>query len=73
MTRNGSPKVPGTYAISGNKVTLCSGNRPGRLPASGTYKFKITGNKLKFTVVSDSNPACVGRMDVLTHGKWTKV
>ncbi|MDQ6779343.1 MAG: hypothetical protein M3071_24655 [Actinomycetota bacterium] len=41
-------------------------------PAPGTYRFTVAGNALKLTKVSDSNPACVGRVTVLA-GKFTKV
>ena len=61
-------KSIGNYPISvkGNKVTIgrgptCSG--------SGTYTFKLTGSKLKFTRVKDS---CTGRASVLAH-TFTKV
>ena len=45
--------------------------RHGRLSGTGKYKFKLTGNRLRFTVISDSS-SCAGGKDVLTRGAFTK-
>lgn len=72
-THNGKPVVHGKDSIKGNKITFQPGSGPGKCPAVGKYKFHLTGTKLRFTVISDSNPACIGRRDVLTHGPFHKV
>ena len=70
---NGHPVVHGADSIKGDKITFQPGKGMDKCPAPGTYKFKLSGSKLTFTVVSDSNPKCAGRRDVLTHGPFTKV
>lgn len=72
-THNGHAVVKGKDSIKGDKITFePGGSGSGKCPASGKYKFKLSGNKLRFTVIKDSNPACAGRRDVLTHGPFTK-
>lgn len=68
----GKLEVKGNYLIKGQKVTVHDTSGPGKCPGTGTYKFKATGNKLRFTKISDSNPACLGRVTVL-KGTFTKV
>ncbi len=72
-TQNGKLIVKGRATISGNTVTFKDSSGPGKCPGTGKYRFKLSGKKLKLTVISDSNSACVGRKDVLTHGAFTKV
>ncbi len=69
---NGKLTDKGKATISGNKITFKDTGGPGKCPAPGKYKFKLTGAKLKLTAISDSTAACVGRKDVLTHGALTK-
>jgi hypothetical protein len=71
VTDDGAAVIHGKYSIKGDKITLTDKGGKDACPASGTYKFTLAGNKLKFTRVSDSNPACVGRVTVLA-GKFTK-
>jgi hypothetical protein len=73
VSDNGTVVVHGKYKIKGNKITVFGGTGEASCPAKGTYKFTLTGTKLKFKVVSDSNPACIGRKLLLTHGTFTKI
>jgi hypothetical protein len=74
--QNSKVVVKGKNKITGSKITFkdtsgkdsCLGTG-----TTGTYKFKLKGNKLKFTKISDSNPRCQGRVVVLTSGTFTKV
>jgi hypothetical protein len=68
----GHAVVHGKYTIKGNKISLTDSSGRGKCPGTGVYKVKKTGTSLKFTKVSDPNPACVGRATVLTAGTWTK-
>ena len=68
---NGKERIHGTYSIKGADITLKDGSGPDACPAPGTYKFKLSGKTLKFTKISDSNPACIGRQIVL-KGTFTK-
>jgi hypothetical protein len=72
VIHKGRTTVHGKYSIKGSKITLKGGTGPNACPAPGTYKFKLKGKTLKFTKVSDSNPACVGRQTVL-KGTFTKI
>jgi hypothetical protein len=72
VTDNGATVIHGKYTIKTDKITLTDKSGKDACPAPGTYKFTLSGNKLKFTKVSDSNPACIGRVTVL-GGKFTKV
>ncbi len=69
---NGKAVIDGKYTIKGNKVTLRDKSGPDACPAAGVYKFKLKGKTLKFTKVSDPNPACQGRVIVLKSA-FTKV
>lgn len=71
-TDNGHAVVHGKDSIKGHKITFQPGSGPGKCPTPGKYKFKLSGSKLRFTVIKDSNPKCAGRRDVLTHGPLTK-
>jgi Lipocalin-like domain len=62
----------GKYSIKGNKVSFNDTGGPAKCPGTGVYKFKLKGNKLKFTLVSDKNAACAGRRGVLTAGTFKK-
>jgi hypothetical protein len=64
-------EVTGSYTIKGNKLKLTDTSGPAKCPGTGTYKFKISGNRATLTKVKDAK-ACVGREDVLAH-KLTKV
>ncbi|HWF34715.1 MAG TPA: hypothetical protein VG295_05075 [Solirubrobacteraceae bacterium] len=72
VTDNGAVVIHGRYTITGDKITLRDKSGKDACPGSGTYKFALTANKLKFTRVRDPKPACVGRVTVLA-GKFTKV
>lgn len=69
---NGKVVIHGNYAIKGSKITLRDKSGPDACPAPGTYRFKLKGKSLKFSKVSDPNPACVGRVIVL-RSTFTKV
>jgi hypothetical protein len=62
----------GDYTIKGKKVSLKDTGGPAKCPGTGVYKFKVKGNTLKFTLVSDKNAACAGRRGVLTAGTFKK-
>jgi hypothetical protein len=68
LTWNGERSGGGTYVISGSTITLTP-KKGGQCTGKGKYKFKLSGDKLKFTVIKDS---CTVRRDVLTYGAWTK-
>jgi hypothetical protein len=73
MTLNGEPAVHGTFTINKNVISLKDSPGPGSCPTTGKYKFKVAGDSLKFTLVSDSTSSnCIGRVDVLKH-TFTKV
>src|ERR1700678_3454132 len=71
VTDNGKAVIHGKYTLDADKITLRDKSGPDACPAPGTYRFTLTGDALKFTKVSDSNPQCVGRVTVL-GGKFTK-
>jgi hypothetical protein len=68
LTWNGEKAGGGTYLISGSMITLTP-KKGGACTSKGKYKFKLSGDKLKFTLIKDS---CANRRDVLTYGAWTK-
>lgn len=72
VSRGRSAVVLGKYSITKNKVSLSHETGPLSCKSTGTYTFKLTGRKLKFTRVSDSSASCAGRVAVLS-GKFTKV
>jgi hypothetical protein len=57
----------GVAVLAGNTISLKDTGGPGACKGAGTYKFKLTGKKLKFTKVSDADPSCAGRRFVLAH------
>jgi hypothetical protein len=65
--------VEGKDSIKGNKITFHDKSGTGACPGTGKYKFKLSGKKLTFTLISDPKPACIGRKDVLTYGVFKKV
>jgi hypothetical protein len=73
--QNGTTMVDsGTYKISGSKITFKDQHTGGiSCPSTGTYRFKLTGKRLKFTVISDPANNCFGRRVVLTAQPFTKV
>jgi hypothetical protein len=60
------PQVQGNYTISGSTISFTDTGGPAKCAGTGKYKFKLTGDKLKLTKISDAM-ACIGRDDVLTH------
>ena len=68
---DGHPLTHGKDTIKGNTITFRDTGGMGACPTVGKYKFKLTGNKLRFTVISDSS-SCAGRKGVLTHGALTR-
>jgi hypothetical protein len=66
---NGSAKASGKFTISGSTVSLGPGGAG--CTTTGKYKFKLKGNALTFTKISDG-AGCIGREGVLAH-KFTKV
>ena len=77
VTDNGAIVIHGTDRIKGSKISFKDrGGKDSCLGAgtTGTYKFKLTGKKLKFTKVSETKKSCgQGRAVVLTSGTFTKV
>jgi hypothetical protein len=61
----------GKDTIEGNTITFHDTGGTGVYPGTGKYKFKLTDNQLRFTVIRDSS-SCAGRKGVLTHGALTK-
>jgi len=57
---------------TGNAASFKDTRGPGACKGVGTYKWTLTGMKLKFTKVSDPDSTCVGRRFVLKH-TFTKV
>jgi hypothetical protein len=72
-TENGHLIVKGTDTITGKKISLMDTSGPGKCSGTGNYKFKLSGHKLTFTVISDPSASCAGRKGVLTHGPLTKI
>jgi hypothetical protein len=72
VTDDGAAVIHGKYSISADKITLRDKSGKDACPAPGTYRFALADHQLKFTKVSDANPACIGRVTVLA-GKFTKV
>lgn len=73
VTDNGKAEVHGTFKITGDKVSVKDTGGPAKCSGTGKYKFTVTGNKVRFKLISDPSSSCVGRKDVLTHGAFTKV
>lgn len=72
VRRNGLAVIRGTYAVSGNRVTITDRTGPyhcrGR-QAVGAYTYAQLGSKLSFEVVRD---ACGGRKVVLATKPLTR-
>jgi hypothetical protein len=77
VTDNGVKVTHGINTIKGNKISFKdTGGKDSCLGAgtTGHYKFKLKGNKLKFTKISETKKGCgQGRLLVLTSGTFTKV
>src|ERR1700759_3044113 len=71
VKQNGKGVVKGKNTFKSGRVTFHDTSGPGKCPATGTYKYKVTGKKLKFTNVNDKSKACIGRETVL-KGAFTK-
>lgn len=69
ITVNGHLVAADEVFYKGDKIRFGRGYRGARCKSSGFYTFKVTGNKLNFTVRRDS---CTGRKDVLLH-TFTKI
>ena len=72
VTDNGSTVIHGKYTVVGTKITFTDKTGKDACPGSGTYTFKLSGQNLKFTRVSDSSANCAGRRVVLA-GSFTHV
>jgi hypothetical protein len=57
----------GVAVIAGTTIGLKDTGGPGACKGAGTYKFALSGKKLKFTKVSDADPSCAGRVFILKH------
>ena len=73
-TLNGKERGVGKYKATKDEVALTDipppgFNGPKELTATGTYKWKLDGRKLTFTVVKDDNKA---RVEIATAGPWEK-
>ncbi|MGO9498808.1 MAG: hypothetical protein ACLQA5_19160 [Solirubrobacteraceae bacterium] len=69
LTVNGHLKGGGKYTISGTTITLTP-KKGGECKGKAKYTFKLSGNTLTFTPITDT---CAVRRDVLTYGPWTKI
>ena len=69
---SGTVVVRGKYSIKGTTITFNDKTGRAACPGPGKYAFKLSGNKLKLTLVSDSKPSCLGRRVVLA-GNFTKI
>ena len=74
VTRDGTERVAGTYTVAKEEIALTDKPPPfagkdKEARASGTYKWKLDGKKLTFTVVKDENK---GRVGIATAGPWEK-
>lgn len=58
--------IRGRYSTTGSRITFGHETGDGACEKSGTYTWKKTGTKLKFTRVRES-PLCSGRSGVLAH------
>jgi len=67
LTWKGHVAGGGRYVISGSTITLTP-RKGGECTSKGKYTFKLSGGKLRFTVIKDT---CETRRDVLTYGAWT--
>ena len=72
VSDNGTTVVLGKNTIVGTKITFADKSGKAACAAPGTYTFKLSGQNLKFTRISDSNAKCVGRTIVLA-GSFTHV
>jgi outer membrane protein assembly factor BamB len=63
----GWPAMNGTWATTGNEVTLTLSTPVEGCPAPGRYTFALTGNAVTFGVVADS---CEPRRMVLDRNVW---
>lgn len=71
VKQNGKGIVKGKNTFKSGRVTFHDTSGPGKCPGTATYKYKVTGKKLKFTNVNDKSKACIGRETVL-KGTFTK-
>ncbi|MGH9844632.1 MAG: hypothetical protein ACREEM_38420 [Blastocatellia bacterium] len=74
LTKDGELAVEGRHASTAERVVFTDEKGPfscARMPggATGTYKWKLDGNKLIFTAVEDK---CLGRKVSLTARPWEK-
>jgi hypothetical protein len=67
----GTVVIHGKYTISGDKITFGHETGPDACGPSGTYVFKLSGAKLKFTRIKESS-TCIGRSTVLA-GPFAKI
>ena len=67
VSYRGTVGARGHYTVSGNKITF--NDKSGTLACSGpgVYRFKLSGNKLSFSRVSDGAVNCFGRREVLAQ------
>ena len=73
-TLDGKERGGGKYKATKDEVALTDTPPPGfagpkEYTATGTYKWKLDGNKVSFTLVQDENKARVG---IATAGAWEK-
>lgn len=74
VTTDGSERSVGIYKATRDEIKLTDTHPPGfvgdkTLTATGTYKWKLDGKKLTFTLVKDDNKA---RVEIVTAGPWEK-
>ncbi len=67
VSDNGKLVIRGRDSIKHGQITLHDKSGSDACPGAGTYKFTLSRNKVKFTLINDPNPACAGRRNVLAH------
>jgi hypothetical protein len=72
VTYKGAVVVQSEFTISGNKITFDDQSGPDACSVPGVYKFKLTGKKLNFTLLSDSSSKCSGR-ELIFSETFTRV
>jgi len=70
-SQKGAIEVEGTYTVKGDRVQFTDTNGPWACPMQqiGTYDWKVAGQHLTFSKVTD---ACKERVNGLTPHAWTK-
>ncbi len=78
LKHNGAFADAGKFQVAGSTITFTDTTPVGKshligCPGHGKYRFKLSGKKLKFTLISDPAKRCHNRIIVLTSHSFTKV